>query len=79
MSKKSQKTGNFHYNSSTLYIANKTTGHYNIISNIKWAALKTQGPRGSNPPLVQAHKKLDEVITVISAKEKSTYNYLKHL
>jgi hypothetical protein len=79
MRKKPQKTGIFHYNSSRLNIANKTTGHYNFISNIKCPALKKQGACGSIPPLVQTHKKLDEIITVRTAKEKSTYNYLKLL
>jgi hypothetical protein len=72
MRKKSQKTGIFHYNSSTLYIANKTTGHYNFISNIKWAALKKQGPCGSDQPQVQTHKKLDEIITVRTANLHTT-------
>ncbi len=79
MSKKSQKTGNFHYNSSTLNIANKTTGLYNFISNIKWAALKKQGPRGTFQPLVQTHKNVRRRITVMTAKIKPTYNYLKLL
>ncbi len=74
-----KKTGILRYNSSTLDFGNKRTGRYNFISNIKWAAFKKQGPRGSYPPLVQTHKKLDKIITVRDAKEKATYNYLKLL
>ena len=79
MRKNAQKNGIFQYNIKRLNIENKTTGQCNFISNIKWAALKKQGPRGSYPPLVQTHKKLDKIITVRNAKGKATYNYLKLL
>ncbi len=81
MRKKSQKTGNFHYNSSTLYIANKTTGHYNFISNIKWAALKKQkrGPRGTDQPQEKKENIVRRIITAITTTLKSTFNYIKLL
>jgi hypothetical protein len=50
MSKNHEKAGNFHYNRNRLNIENKTTGQHNFISNIKWAALKKQGPRSADRP-----------------------------
>ena len=79
MRKKAQKTGNYHSNRKGLNIKNQTTWHINCVLNVKWAALKKQGPCGADQPPCKKHELVRHCNTAIVTTLKRTYDYFKLL